>query len=190
MSLSYSVVIPAYNAERTLSESVESVVRQALPPLEIIVVDDGSSDSTAAVAQGFGGVRVITQANAGPGSALNAGIAAAGGDVLAFLDADDVWMPDAMEGQVEVLLNNETADAVVDDMEEFICPSESPEQAARLIAAEETATSPRPLPSLALASFAAPVLGVYTNLADLIGIDPVHEVDADAGRPVRPGEVA
>jgi hypothetical protein len=46
------------------------------------------------------------------------------------------------------------------------------------------------LPSLALASFAAPVLGVYTNLADLIGIDPVHEVDADAGRPVRPGEVA
>lgn len=62
-----------------------------------------------------------------------------------------------------------------------------------IIAAEETATSPRPLPSLALASFAAPVLGVYTDLADLIGIDPVHEVDADAGWPVRPaspGEVA
>lgn len=133
MSLSYSVVIPACNAARTLPEAIESVLQQTVPPRDVIVVDDGSTDHTAAVAQGFSGVRVISQANAGPGPAMNTGIIHAGGDVLAFLDADDKWMPTAMAAQLAVLAGHDESDAAVGDMEEFVCPDEPPEQAVRFV---------------------------------------------------------
>lgn len=90
----YSVIIPAFNAARTLGQALVSVCDQHPPPAEVIVVDDGSTDDTPRVAAGFGGpVRVIGQANAGPGAATMAGIAAARAPVLAFLDADDLWLP-------------------------------------------------------------------------------------------------
>lgn len=84
-----SVVIPLFNAAPFVGEAVESVLAQG-EAVEIIVVDDGSADDGAAVAEASG-ARVIRQANRGAGAARNAGVAVAGGALLAFLDADDVW---------------------------------------------------------------------------------------------------
>ena len=125
MSLSYSVVIPAYNATRTLSASLESVMQQSLPALEVIVVDDGSTDDTVTLARGFSSVRVVSQRNCGPGPACNAGVALAQGDVLTFLDADDLWTPGAMQAQISALCRNKAAHAVVGDMVEFVCAGET-----------------------------------------------------------------
>ena len=82
-----SVIIPAYNAEATLGRCLSSLHRQSRPPDEIIVVDDGSTDGTAKVAQRHG-ARIISQGNAGPAAARNVGARAASGEVLLFTDAD------------------------------------------------------------------------------------------------------
>ncbi len=87
-----SVIIPVYNGEKFLAEAVESVRRQNHQPLEIIIVDDGSTDSTAKIAAGFqGNVRYAYQSNGGPAAARNRGLRMAAGNVIAFLDVDDVW---------------------------------------------------------------------------------------------------
>lgn len=98
-----SVVVPAYNAERYLREAVESALAQTVAA-EVIVVDDGSTDGTAEVARSFGSrVRVLQQTNSRQAAARNAGARIAGGDYLAFLDADDVWEPDKLEKQLACL---------------------------------------------------------------------------------------
>ena len=90
----YSVVIPAFNAERFLGEAIASALAQTLPPLEVLVVDDGSTDGSRAVAEGFGAaVRVFTGPNAGPSAARNRGVREARGSWIAFLDADDLFEP-------------------------------------------------------------------------------------------------
>lgn len=87
-----AVVIPAYNAARFLPDAIASVRAQTGPPLVIVVVDDGSTDGTADVAESLGaGIRVIRQPNRGPAAARNAGVAATDAPLIAFLDADDVW---------------------------------------------------------------------------------------------------
>src|ERR1700721_4618512 len=93
-----SVVIPAYNAAAFLPRSIASVRAQTLQPVEVIVVDDGSTDDTKAVAAGLGG-RVITRTNSGPSAAKNTGIRMASGDWIALLDADDRWSPEKLERQ-------------------------------------------------------------------------------------------
>jgi glycosyltransferase involved in cell wall biosynthesis len=99
-----SVIMPAYNAARLIAESIQSVIDQDYTHLEVIVVDDGSSDGTPEVAEQFGErVRVLRQKNAGPAAARNRGIAAAKGDFIAFLDADDVWLPGKIAMQVKYL---------------------------------------------------------------------------------------
>ncbi|MCX7894144.1 MAG: glycosyltransferase, partial [Burkholderiales bacterium] len=101
---SVSAVIPAYNCARFLPAAVASVRAQSRPAREIVVVDDGSTDGTASVAAALGpDVRVVTQANAGPSAARNRGVGLCSGDLVAFLDADDEWLPEAIERQVEVL---------------------------------------------------------------------------------------
>jgi cellulose synthase/poly-beta-1,6-N-acetylglucosamine synthase-like glycosyltransferase len=101
-----SVVIPAYNAAATIAAAIESVLAQTRPPEEIIVVDDGSKDETSAVVERFGPiVRLLRQANAGCGQARNTGAREARGTWLAFLDADDLWLPTKLERQMP-----ETAD--------------------------------------------------------------------------------
>lgn len=89
---SISVVIPAFQVEATLGRAIESAVTQSPPPAEVIVVDDGSSDGTAAVARRFGSrVRLIRQPNRGSGAARQVGTVAATSPYVAFLDADDWW---------------------------------------------------------------------------------------------------
>jgi glycosyltransferase involved in cell wall biosynthesis len=108
-----SVVIPVRNGESFLAEAIESVLGQSRPPLELIVVDDGSSDSTSEVAQEFGSrVRYVRRPPLGVAAALNCGIDLARGDFLAFLDADDVWTHDKLELQVAAVSARPQLDAV------------------------------------------------------------------------------
>ena len=89
---SISAVIPAYNAADSIAEAIQSILKQTHPVDEIIVVDDGSADQTAEIAAQFPHTQVIRQANAGAGATRNAGIQAASGEWIAFLDSDDVWV--------------------------------------------------------------------------------------------------
>lgn len=96
-----SVIIPAYNAERTLARAIESALMQTLPPQEILVVDDGSHDRTPDIALGFGApVRLLRKSNGGPASARNLGAHGARAAWLGFLDADDWWLPEKLERQM------------------------------------------------------------------------------------------
>lgn len=93
-----SVVIPAYNAARFMPRCLKSVFAQTLKPVEVIVVDDGSTDNTAALAAELG-ARVISRRNSGPSAAKNAGIQNASSEWIALLDADDMWTPDKLVRQ-------------------------------------------------------------------------------------------
>jgi glycosyltransferase involved in cell wall biosynthesis len=101
---SVSVVIPAYNAAWCVGKAIDSVLAQDYGDREVIVVNDGSADDTAAVLASYGSaIRVIDQPNGGMSNARNAGIRAARGEFLAFLDADDWWLPGKLTHQVELL---------------------------------------------------------------------------------------
>jgi glycosyltransferase involved in cell wall biosynthesis len=105
-----SAIIPAYNAEATIAQTITSALAQNYPRLEIIVVDDGSRDGTARIAAGFGTqVRVVTQVNRGPAAARNHGARIANGSLLAFLDADDVWLGGMLERTTAALEANSCA---------------------------------------------------------------------------------
>lgn len=104
---SVSVIIPVYNGEQFLAAALESVLQQGYAPLEIIVVDDGSTDRSASIACSFGEqVRYVYQANAGPAVARNHGVALAKSTIIAFLDADDLWPADKLHLQVAQLTND------------------------------------------------------------------------------------
>ena len=106
----FSVVIPTYNRGHCVAASVESVLAQTLPCHELIVVDDGSTDDTADVISRYGDrVRYIRQANGGVSAARNAGIAAASGDWIAFLDSDDEWAPQKLAAHAEALRREPSA---------------------------------------------------------------------------------
>jgi len=99
-----SVIIPAYNAEKYLAETVCSVLDQSYDDYEVIVVDDGSSDGTLGVARSFEPrIRVLPKSNGGPASARNLAIRNSRGDYIAFLDSDDLWLKDKLEKQVALL---------------------------------------------------------------------------------------
>lgn len=117
-----SVVIPAYNAERHLAAAVASVRAQTLPVAEVIVVDDGSSDATASVAEGLG-VRLVRQPNGGAAAARNAGVRVATGNQIAFLDADDVWKPNKLAEQWALLAAAPYPELVFGDMEQVAFPT-------------------------------------------------------------------
>ena len=98
-----SVVIPCYNQARFLGEAIDSVLRQTCPPVEVIVVDDGSTDDTASVAHSYAEVQYVRQPNDGAPSARNRGLRSSQGDLVLFLDADDRLLPDALAQGVAAL---------------------------------------------------------------------------------------
>ena len=103
-----SVIIPAYNAERYIGRALCSSLEQTYRNLEIVVVDDGSTDGTARIVQEIRDPRIvyIQQANAGQGNARNRGIRECRGDYIGFLDADDLYMPGKVQRQLEFLLEH------------------------------------------------------------------------------------
>jgi len=102
--LPISLIIPAYQAEPYIRNALQSVAAQSRIPAEIIVVDDGSTDRTAAVAADCGATVLRLSSNAGPSAARNAGIALASEPWVAFLDADDVWLDDKLAAQWDALV--------------------------------------------------------------------------------------
>lgn len=126
-----TAIIAVHNGEAYLAEAIESVLQQTWPSLELIIVDDGSTDSSAQIVQSYGDrIRYHYQENAGLGAARNAGIAMARGNYIAFLDADDLWPPQKLERQMEFLKRNPDAGMVFGLAEQFHSP-ELPEERKR-----------------------------------------------------------
>ena len=105
-----SVIIPTYNRMDTIGRAVISVLSQTWNPIELIVVDDGSTDNTLdALREHRHRIKLICQENRGSGAARNTGIRAATGDIISFLDSDDTWLPEKTERQVKLLQRTESA---------------------------------------------------------------------------------
>lgn len=99
-----SAIIPTYNRAYLVKDAVDSILAQTYENIEVIVVDDGSTDNTLEVLSAYcNRIRVIRQENAGPAAARNRGIAASSGELIAFLDSDDLWLPEKLERQVKLL---------------------------------------------------------------------------------------
>jgi len=115
-----SVVIPTYNNAHFLPEALDSVFAQTFGDVEIIVVNDGSTDNTREVVRAYGRTLIyVEQENSGPARARNKGVSFARGEYVAFLDADDVWMPDKLEQQMGVFSLNQNAALVYSQVVEF-----------------------------------------------------------------------
>jgi glycosyltransferase involved in cell wall biosynthesis len=127
-----SVMIGAYNAAPYLREAIESVFAQDYEPIELIVVDDGSTDGTANVARSFARVQVIEQENGGNGAARNRAVESASGELYAFLDADDRFTPGKLTLQKVALDADPGLDIVFGHVREFLSPELDEETRARL----------------------------------------------------------
>jgi glycosyltransferase involved in cell wall biosynthesis len=101
-----SVIIVVYNGEKYIDEAIQSALNQTYKDIELIVVDDGSTDGTKDVVEKYKNVKYIYQENRGQGSSRNVGIENSKGDYLAFLDADDLYASDKIEKQLEILMEN------------------------------------------------------------------------------------
>jgi len=101
-----SVIIPVFNGEKYLAEAIESALSQEYRPIELIIVDDGSTDRTSEIAQAYPRARYIFQANQTVAVARNTGIAVALGDIVTFLDHDDILLPDSLSKRVEHFIQN------------------------------------------------------------------------------------
>lgn len=118
-----SVIIPAYNAGLFLTAALDSVFAQDHPLHEVIVVNDGSTDDTAAViARYCGDIRVVCQTNLGTARARNTGLANATGDLIAFLDADDLWPENSLSVRAAELAAHPEAGFVFGGVEQFLSP--------------------------------------------------------------------
>lgn len=118
-----SVIIPVYNCERYLAQSIDSVLNQTYPNLETIVIDDGSTDKSPSIVKSFGPkVRLLSQPNRGIGSARNLGINNANGDFFAFHDADDLMEKKRIEKQIKIFKENTGVDIVFGCVKQFFDP--------------------------------------------------------------------
>ncbi len=118
-----SVIVPAFEAAAFIDEALESALRQDHPSVEIVVVDDGSSDDTAPVASAHP-VTVLRRANGGPAAARNSGLALARGEFVTILDADDVWPEDRLSRQVSHLVAHPEHGLVLGLTEVFLTPGQ------------------------------------------------------------------
>lgn len=133
-----SVIIPAFNGERYLAEAIASIRAQPIGPLELVIVDDGSTDRTAAVVRKVApDAKYVLQANQGPGAARNTGVRIASGSYLAFIDADDIWMPDKLRRQLNALEQDPKHDIVTGLVQQFRSPELDPAVSARLVCPDQ-----------------------------------------------------
>ena len=115
-----SVIVPAFNAEKYIAEAVSSILAQDPAPDEVIIVNDGSTDNTGSIAESFDEpVRCFVQENTGAAAARNMGIRQARGDILAFLDADDIWLPGKLSRQLALLAESAELGAVFAHAQNF-----------------------------------------------------------------------
>ena len=136
-----SAVIPTFNGERFVGQAIESALAQTYANLEIIVVDDGSTDATQEVVARYGGrVACLRQPNAGVSAARNRGIREARGDLIAFLDQDDAWYPEKIEKQVAIFESIKDCSVVFSDYS--LMDSEGKQMRARSGIAERIARMP------------------------------------------------
>ena len=144
-----SVMIGVYNCEDYLAEAIESVLAQTYSPIELIVVDDGSTDGTPQVAQSYGPrLRYAFQERGGMGAGRNHAVSLASGSYFAFLDADDRFRPTKIEKQLDAFASDPQLDVVFGRMTEFISPDLDRDAAARL--RPPVADAPWPTPNLML----------------------------------------
>jgi len=133
MSDILSVVIPSYNSSAYIAEALESVLGQGCEStLEILVVDDGSQDNTAEIVTQFPEVHYIQTEHGGAGSARNKGVAAAHGNLVAFLDADDIWSRGKLTLQLSAMRSDPSLDMVFGHVEEFLAPGIQDEETSKL----------------------------------------------------------
>ncbi len=123
MSALVSCIVPVHNGERYLGETLDSIAAQSHRPIEVIVVDDGSTDDSPAIARTHrSGARVVSQPQAGHAAARNRGVAAAAGAFVAFLDADDLWLPGKLARQLAAFDARPELDVVFTHLESFLSP--------------------------------------------------------------------
>ena len=134
-----SVIIPVFNGERYLAEAVESVLAQTYRPTEVFVVDDGSTDSTAAVAKAFvPRLQYVSQPNAGSAAARNHGVRISSGEFIAFLDADDLWTAEKLALQNAAFTADPALDMVFGNVRQFHSPDLGDEEKQKIDLFAET----------------------------------------------------
>jgi glycosyltransferase involved in cell wall biosynthesis len=128
-----SVVVPVHDGERYLGEALKSVLDQPYDPIEVVVVDDGSTDGSAALAAAFGSrVHVHSQPAGGIGAARNRGLAEARGEFIAFIDSDDLWPANSLPARLAAFDAEPSPDLVFGHVRQFVSPDIDPEAAARI----------------------------------------------------------
>src|SRR5437763_10476780 len=115
-----SVVIPSWNRAGLLPDALDSVFAQEYSPLQVIVIDDGSTDDTMALAARYPSVDFFYQEHQGSAAARNTGVDRARGQYVAFLDSDDVWLPGKLHTELEVFRKQQGAGAVISDSERWL----------------------------------------------------------------------
>ena len=166
-SLRVSVVVPCHNAAPYLAEALTSVLSQRAAPEEVFVIDDGSTDDSAAVAARFGTrVRLVRQEQGGISAARNRGLDLATGDAIAFLDADDIWPDGSLFARRAVLETQPALESVHGLVRQFISP-ELPEEIQRALVVDE---------AMSRARVAGAMLVRRTVFARVGGFDPAFRI--------------
>lgn len=117
-----SVIIPVFNGARFLGEAIESILAQTYRNFEVVVVDDGSTDGTREVADAYPLIRYVSQEHRGTAAARNCGVRSSTGEFIAFLDADDLWMPDKLSLQMQAFAAEPNLAIVSGLVEQFVTP--------------------------------------------------------------------
>ncbi|MCC1493859.1 glycosyltransferase family 2 protein [Cognatishimia sp. F0-27] len=173
-----SIVVPAYNVQDTLSETIEALLKQSFEDFEIVIVNDGSSDGTADMAEAFRSdprVRVVHQRNRGLAGARNSGIAAARGRYIGFCDADDLWLPEKLGTHIAHLDANRavgvsySGSALIDDEGALLGTAQKP-RLTGVTAAHILKRNP-------VGNGSAPV--IRRAVFDAIAYRPAHETERD-----------